>query len=331
MDGSIPTNVAASPTRDVAGSRPVSDNNRPSTSSRRAPQARADCYRLLALTGTYQCRPVDRRWELANAIVARVAPPRFFREAIDADVATALQYIMHRARQRPNLPESLVELDQAFRLRFHTAPLERATLEARLLSGEPIADTALKCGLVLEVVRLYEALFFCVRDRLQNRIYIINYAIGPRYLTGYLESDVDIILKSLAYLKGPLFLEYLLPYFTTPWQIPDRLDGLTVGQLRDLHYRLSIKAMIAALTIPKNIDAAANDHASKIKAAMRWDGLASEVRQLIASLPAKSAATPTQTALSPASARRLIDSFATTRPAGVPSSDGAAEALTLVG
>lgn len=185
--------------------------------------------------------------------------------------------------------------------------MPRAILEARILSGETAEETSTKCSLSITVCRLYESLFFDVRDKLRHRIYIFTEAIGSRYWSGFAEVDIDIILKSSAFLKGPMFLDYVLPYFTTKWIIPDRLDTLSKTELEQLQYMASTRAMITAMTLPAQKAVAAYDRLLAGEPATQWERLASELETLIAS---ERSMHPISTSLSTTSTMRLLDTFA---------------------
>jgi hypothetical protein len=126
--------------------RRICHNRRWSTITVRRRFGPHDCIRLLELITTrHNQGPIDRRWEIPNAIVARAVPRRFFRDELDSavtPVTLAIRYLKLRARRRLGSDRWLGYLDQAFRLRFHADKLTRATLEARLLSGEPIGEKA---------------------------------------------------------------------------------------------------------------------------------------------------------------------------------------------
>ena len=144
--------------------------------------------------------------------------------------------------------------------------------------------------------------------------YIFGEAIGPRYWTGYTEDDVDIIIKSLAYLKGPMFLDCILPYFTTPWSIPDRLDLLSVAELAKLQTMVSIRAMVESMTMPP--EKALDRVCARLTASgsyTPWHGLVKELRLLVAARTAEEAEQRRMikdvTTLSPTSIERLIGSY----------------------
>jgi hypothetical protein len=237
-----------------------------------------------------------------------------FGDAADRSVTCLTRYLRLRQQNPAKAIEQFPRMSHAVSLRFASDELTRVVLEARLLTGEPVADSAAKCHLPIEVVKWYALLFFSVSDKLRYRQYIISQAIGPRYFTGYAEDDVDILLKSLAYLQGPVFLDYILPYFMSTWHIPDRLDTLTLSELEQLKYFASVKATITALTVPKVATPRPAEMGSAIKTAAQWRGLADEVAEAITEVRAGvGVQMQTHSSLSVASCRCLVTSFAATK------------------
>ena len=86
--------------------------------------------------------PLTRRWEVAVAIAYGMARRRLFKKQIDADVESAIEYVKRRDGDRLDRQGPLADLDQACCLRYQADLLTRSTLEARLLSGQTIAETA---------------------------------------------------------------------------------------------------------------------------------------------------------------------------------------------
>src|SRR5262249_33481522 len=87
---------------------------------------------------------------------------------------------LHRAlHQEKNLQKrtQLSALFQAYQL-YCDESLLRCEVEARLLTDEPLAQIAAKCGTTPTVINAYQQLFFCVRDRLGATGYIMNQVIG---------------------------------------------------------------------------------------------------------------------------------------------------------
>jgi hypothetical protein len=128
--------------------------------------------------------------------------------------------------------------------------LDRGNLEGRLLAGQPFAAVAAACGLTEAAVEAYHALFLDVAGRLDADVYILDEAIGEKAWYGLQEDDIDLFLKLYGYLKGPLMLEALLRYYTSGWKVPERLDGLTRGQLEDLALMLRIRTIVLARVLP---------------------------------------------------------------------------------
>jgi hypothetical protein len=156
-------------------------------------------------------RPLDWRWRRAGLLLdprARrlrrddswVARARRFRKALDrvgGDVSD-----LHVARlDQPVLGASLLAIGDRAR---------RWELEARLLARQADAEIADQFGVDPEVVAAYEALFYCVRDRIDCVDWVTFEAIGPRIYAGFDPSDVEVAWKALAYHLGPVVLDALL-------------------------------------------------------------------------------------------------------------------------
>ena len=315
----IPQQSAATPT---PGPR---RNKRP-----RAVSMRENTSITALISTPHNAGAIDRRWQIAVAIQLGLVTHWRMRKAIDADVKRAMRYVKYRERDgAPSIGE-LADIHCAWTLRYQAKLLARSILEARLLAGQSIAETAVACSLPVGVVRVYESLFFAVHDKLQHRVHILQQAIGPRYWTGYTAADIDILLKSMAYLRGPLFLDYVLPYFTTPWFIPDRLDNLTIAELTMLQKMISIRAMIEARTMSMPDGVQAYVRLAAGEAGTHWAALAQELQAVIDRAASASAdqkrLISTVTSLSPASIRGLVDSF---HPA--PATAKAQDSLRMVG
>jgi hypothetical protein len=102
-------------------------------------------------------------------------------EDMNANITLAMTYIRESAHKNVHFTGPLADLDRAFRLRFGEDRLTRAILEARILSGETAEEISAKCGLPITVCKLYESLFFNVRNKLAHCVYIFAEAIGTRY------------------------------------------------------------------------------------------------------------------------------------------------------
>jgi hypothetical protein len=126
-------------------------------------------------------------------------------------------------------------------------PTTRWAVEARLVAGEPIEAIARKTALTPQAVALYEALFFNVSDRLENRGYLIHIAVGlhptPR------EPDPGLVWRLFGLLGGPVVLDALIDGDYGPPDRPE--DERALDELR-LKLAVALKLMpIDATTAPK--------------------------------------------------------------------------------
>ena len=87
-------------------------------------------------------------------------------------------------------------------------PTTRWAVEARLLAGEPIEAIARKTALTPGSVATFEALFFNVSDKLENRGYLIHIAVGlyPRPK----EPDTGLVWRLFGLLGGPVVMDALI-------------------------------------------------------------------------------------------------------------------------
>jgi hypothetical protein len=213
----------------------------------------ADLLRLLALSPANPDQPVDARWRIASEFARGTDLPAEWTR--DAWVARALAYVRALLSCRTEAARELVagsmpDIAAAHRLHESVDKLTRGILEARLLAGQTFEEAAAACGLSRAAVEAYHELFFSVRDKLQAEVYILGEAIGEKLWFGLTEEDVDVVLKHLAYLKGPIFLEAVLPYFRGEWSIPERLEGAGREQLERLACALQTKALFQVRVLP---------------------------------------------------------------------------------
>jgi hypothetical protein len=123
--------------------------------------------------------------------------------------------------------------------------------EARLLAGEGDGAVAAACGLGAECVRWYHDLFFEVRPHLDAQVYITTVVLGPRLHSGLRADDAELLLKLLAYQRGPLVIGPLLRLLSgPPPAAPQRLDRLGDGALEELGGLLRLRLLVLTLTCP---------------------------------------------------------------------------------
>jgi hypothetical protein len=204
----------------------------------------------LSLLSDASTRPVDARGRIAGRLFPGVRS-----HGSDPWIDKAVRYLHARracrtGADRESLAQKMPDLHTAYQLYEGDDRLARGTVEGRLLSGQTIEEVAAACNLTAGAVAAYHALFFDVMGRLKARSYILNYAIGVGPCDELSEEDVDVILKRAGFLKGPIFLEWVLRYYRTELKVPSRLEGLSREQLADLHDLLSVRNLILAWVLP---------------------------------------------------------------------------------
>jgi hypothetical protein len=197
-------------------------------------------------------RPVDWRWRRATALLDGGHPPS---SADDRAVGEAAAFLRawrgcKDEADRQRLALDLPALYGAHQLSRAAEPFARWEVEARLLTEEPYAQVAEKCGSSLQAIEAFHDTFFCVRDRLHSEGYILHQVIGPKAHAGLTEADVDVILKLYGYGGGPLVVDALVRYYRDPPAVPERPELLPSAELQELRTKLLLKASILAHTLP---------------------------------------------------------------------------------
>jgi hypothetical protein len=198
--------------------------------------------------------PLDWRWRRAAVLLDH---GELFTVADDYAVREAAAFLRAwRSCQdevdRPRLALDMPALYGAHRLSRAADAFAKWEVEARLLTDEPYARIAEKCGRETQVIKAYHETFFCVRDRLQAEGYVLHQVIGPKAHAGLTEADVDVILKLYAYAGGPLVVDALASYYRDSPTLPDRPELLGAAELQELRTKLLLKASILAHTLPAN-------------------------------------------------------------------------------
>ena len=125
----------------------------------------------------------------------------------------------------------------------------RWEVEARLLAREPIESIANKLGVETEVIFWYERAFYNVIEKLDNRSYISNVAMGRSIHRGLYERDYDLLWKMLGYACGPLMVDSLTCKLGMPQRV-DAADQVDPTKKTLTGSVLAEKALYAAITMP---------------------------------------------------------------------------------
>src|SRR5262245_23146483 len=166
---------------------------------------------LHSLHDPYQ--PLNRRWLRAAYLVERGQRPSPVHDDGWVERAVSFRAALggcHDEADRLRLAEEQPAIFEAHALYHADPPLLRWAVEARILAREPFADIARKCGLLAEAVEAYEALFFCVLDKLGADTWVVCQVIGPKIFHGLMERDLDAWWKVVGYGLGPVALDALL-------------------------------------------------------------------------------------------------------------------------
>jgi hypothetical protein len=127
----------------------------------------------------------------------------------------------------------------------------RWAVEAHILAGETDLEIARRIGCGVEIIEIYESLFFNVRDKLNRSDYILHIVLKDAVLRGLDERDKDLLWKLVAYTCGSHVLDAVMhPLVIPQWiessdDIPAFFHDVAIGVVKK-------KAAIAALTIPIN-------------------------------------------------------------------------------
>src|SRR5262249_21163543 len=136
-------------------------------------------------------------------------------------------------------------------LRVHKGDtLTRGTLEARILARLPVDQVAAACRLTVGAVQAYEALFFDVREYLPYPDFIVPVVVGPQLYYGITTEDVDVVLKHVGYVVGPVLVDWLVDFYTSGLIVPESLEAASPEELRTLARRLRAKALHLIYVLP---------------------------------------------------------------------------------
>jgi hypothetical protein len=166
-------------------------------------------------------RPLDWRAERAMQLASngRTMKPRRFDDRFVRTYGLCLLNVLEGRgdwEERQPADGDRGAVHRAHLLHFHRERELRDILQARLLTGESFADIATRLGSDPATIEFYGALFFDVRDRLQNRNWIALTALRPDRIANFgsgeaISADERAYLyRWTAYSGGPLALDALI-------------------------------------------------------------------------------------------------------------------------
>ena len=175
-------------------------------------------------------RPADWRYQLAlDSVDGEVSSAR--RRLMDAPVKRLRSYIMAK-RRATNLYEREQDLRAALGERFGPVWLAediysdrrdnrtRYTLEAMILARYTDEEIAKHFTVDADTVRIYEACFFNVRDRIDSRRYIGNVVLPPVFMSGINNRTTELACKYFGYYGGKEILSLIMDGTDTHKTVP---------------------------------------------------------------------------------------------------------------
>jgi hypothetical protein len=159
------------------------------------------------------------------------------------------------AANRPHLLFALARGDRALFWAHSIWAEEKAptrwAIEAHILAGESDDEIAKKVGCEPDVITAYEAVFFNVREKLEQIEYISNVVMGEAVARGITERQYDLLWKLFGYRGGPHVLDAMVGKFSAlskpqrPEEVSQFFQEAAINAMRH-------KAAVAALTVPIN-------------------------------------------------------------------------------
>ncbi len=203
-------------------------------------------------------RPVDWRWQRVTMMRADQRYASVWRRDNDEEIAELHKFQAAIASASDGFQMLVIKRTWP---RLYTAHaywsdkpnrLAKWELEARLLSGETNESIARKFGFKHpKTVDWYEKAFFNVRDRRNDKSYIVNTLLGESIHVGMSERDLELLWKILGYHQGPGILDILCHKdFSIPG--PEKFTSLTQYCQAEIEANVSVKAALAARIMAAN-------------------------------------------------------------------------------
>jgi len=153
-------------------------------------------------------RQRDWRWRLVEETVSS---GRRLPAALSNDAVLRSAYAFWNAfqKQDSNTPVlALMSLEARYPMVvsaysiYSGMSLERYFIEALIMAGEDRRSISEEAGYSESVIRTYELLFFDVRDKLEQKLYVMGDVLGPMFAHGTSGNDYDHLWKAVGYFCG---------------------------------------------------------------------------------------------------------------------------------
>lgn len=201
------------------------------------------------------------RYDKAQRLVADRKPPHPRRD--DTAVKQLRKYLLAKEKLRTRFEyEDDLQYELAGRFTNLWAAEEifiggqddrvRYKLEAGILAGLTDSEIQERLPVEAKTVKIYESLFYNVRERLDRRDYIAGTVLADTFMAGLQSRTPELTAKYFAYWGGPLALDLVTDCFTQAIAKPQEPSDL--GKWLDEQFRLRIKtsAMIGISSMEPN-------------------------------------------------------------------------------
>lgn len=214
---------------------------------------------LINLRENSPFRPVDWRWLKARRLLADDKKPN--RKYDDTYVVMAYRFQkelfgIENEWDQLNVLERFPDLYDAFQVYNGETSLTdssisdsaiRSDIEARLLAkdstNEAISD---RTFIKLDSIDIYEKVFFNVRDRLNNRSWLMNHVIGANIHKSINDTDIDLLWKLFAINGGMRVLDDMVDVLS---ELITPEESLTKYYRSHNRHVISRRSLISAITI----------------------------------------------------------------------------------
>jgi hypothetical protein len=230
---------------------------------RHAPVTESAC--ISALTAKMQnnraqnpCRVPDGRWLRAQDWLNGGPVPTARRDGVEsAKCIKRLERFLRAYRQCQSNEQLLCRLALEYPAIFwahylyNNESIQRArfAVEARIMARQSDREIAQCIGCLEATVAAYEAIFFHVRDKLDNKDYIISTIFRESVSRGLQDRDYDLLWKLVGYAQGPSMLDAMISGFASPTWVERTED--VAASFQDLAIdSTKHKAAVAALAVP---------------------------------------------------------------------------------
>jgi hypothetical protein len=196
-------------------------------------------------------RPVDWRWQLANKLFSLQNSDlvNLYKPQNDIWFDKAYSFYASLPENNRNVQDKLVNFINSTTREDRLAymiymdeddNLLKHALEAYLLTDLEYAFISAKLNIPLSTIEFYEKIFFNVKDRLHNIVWIVDQVFGTSLVVGVPFERYQILWKFYGYFGGVNILDKVISL------APERCETLTEFVKSELQQLMFFKAAIMA-------------------------------------------------------------------------------------